>query len=52
VKGSKHRKGTKMFKYLTADEKYELIVLLVRGYQNTQDDNMATELFDLVLELA
>jgi hypothetical protein len=41
-----------MFKNLTASEKYELIIRLVRGYQNTLDDNLAIDLIKLVFELA
>jgi hypothetical protein len=41
-----------MFANLTALEKYELLTRLVRGYQNTKDDALATELFDISLQLA
>jgi len=41
-----------MFKNLTGAEKYQLLARIVRGYQNTDDDDLATELFDIALELA
>jgi hypothetical protein len=41
-----------MFTQLTAIERYELLTRLVRGYQNTPDDDVATELFDLCTSFA
>ena len=41
-----------MFRNLTGSEKYELLTRMVRGYQNTEDDALAADLFVISQELA